>query len=265
MDIIFALSAAILYFAAIFQIIPGLSSAHQISTKQVFICATSALIFHALTLSQLILADDGQNLSILNVASLMSFIIAVITTGLMQRMRIWILLPVIYSFSAINIAAAAMLPSAFITHLESRPEVLLHISLALFSYATLMIATLYAIQLAWLDYQLKHKKKQIINPNLPPLMTVERQLFNIILIGEILLTLTLLTGFIFAHDLIMQGKAHKAVFSAIAWGVYGILLWGHYRSNWRGKRVIWISSIGAFLLTLAYFGSRFVREVIIAA
>lgn len=32
---------------------------------------------------------------------------------------------------------------------------MVHIGLALFSYATLIIAALYALQLAWLDYLLK--------------------------------------------------------------------------------------------------------------
>lgn len=265
MDIFLALTAAVLYGAALLQIIPGLSGPNQIPARSVFLSACGALVLHAYLLSDLILSNSGQNLSILNVASLISFIIASITTGLMFKMRVWVLLPVVYSFSAINVAASTLLPGAFITHLEANPEVLLHISLALFSYATLMIATLYAIQLAWLDYQLKSKKRLVINPNVPPLMAVERQLFNIILIGEILLTLTLLTGFFFVHDILAQGKAHKAVLSALAWVVYGVLLWGHYRSGWRGRRVIWISIVGAFLLTLAYFGSRFVREVIIAS
>ena len=34
---------------------------------------------------------------------------------------------------------------------------LVHIGLSLFSYATLIIAALYALQLAWIDYQLKNK------------------------------------------------------------------------------------------------------------
>ncbi|WP_407331281.1 inner membrane protein YpjD [Enterovibrio sp. 27052020O] len=265
MDILVALLAALLYLAALMQIVPGLSGPNQIPAKRVFLSACGALALHAYLISDLIFADGGQNLSILNVASLISFIIAAITTGLLFKMRVWVLLPVVYSFSAINLTAATLLPGAVISHLEANPQVLLHISLALFSYSTLMIATLYAIQLAWLDHQLKSKKKLMMNPNLPPLMAVERQLFNIILIGEILLTLTLITGFAFVHDMIAQGKAHKAVLSAMAWCVYGGLLWGHYRSGWRGRRVIWISIVGAFLLTLAYFGSRFVREVIIAS
>lgn len=127
-----------------------------------------------------------------------------------------------------------------------------------------MIGTLYAIQLAWLDYKLKHKKLSI-NPNMPPLMMVERQLFNIILVGQGLLSVTLITGLIFVQDMFAQGKAHKAVFSIMAWCVYSILLYGHFKLGWRGRRVIWISIVGAFLLTLAYFGSRFVKEILIGA
>lgn len=96
-------------------------------------------------------------------------------------------------------------------------------------------------------------------------MMVERQLFKIILVGNSLLTVTLITGFIFIQDMLAQGKLHKAVLSLLAWGgVYSVLLWGgHYQRGWRGRRVVWFSLIGAFLLTLAYFGSRFVKEIII--
>ena len=58
-------------------------------------------------------------------------------------------------------------------------------------------------------------------------------------------------------------EAHKAVLSIIAWFIYAILLWGHFRKGWRGRLVIYITIAGSSLLTLAYFGSRFVREVIL--
>ncbi|PCS23697.1 cytochrome C assembly family protein [Candidatus Enterovibrio escicola] len=263
MDILIALIASLLYFIAIFKIISGLSSPHQIPVRSVFLRALGALTLHTCLLTDLILSGSGQNLNILNIASFISLIIATITTGLMFKLRVWVLLPVVYSFSAINLIAATLLSSTVITHLEAHPKVLVHVSSALFSYSTLMLAALYAIHLAWLDHQLKSKKKIIMNQNLPPLMVVEQQLFNIIMIGEILLTLTLMTGFVFVNDMIAQGKLHKAVLSAIAWIIYGVLLWGHYRLGWRGRPVIWFSIIGAFFLTLAYFDSQFVREVII--
>ncbi|MGF1715119.1 cytochrome C assembly family protein [Photobacterium chitinilyticum] len=265
MDMLIALMAACLYFLALGLVVPGLTNSNGIKTKPVFLSALAAITLHILLLKDLIHGGPGQNLSILNVASMISLIIALLTTLAMLRIRVWFLLPVVYSFAAINLSAATLLPGTFITHLEAHPQVLLHISLALFSYSTLMIATLYAIQLAWLDHKLKNKKSLLINPNIPPLMMVERQLFKIILVGNSLLTVTLITGFIFIQDMLAQGKLHKAVLSLLAWGVYSVLLWGHYQRGWRGRRVVWFSLIGAFLLTLAYFGSRFVKEIIIGA
>lgn len=263
MDNLIAVVAAILYLLAIATIIPGLVHQTGIRVKTVFVSAFVALAFHAWLLSDLILGSSGQNLSILNVASLISFIVSLVMSGAMLKTRLWFLLPVVYSFSALNLIAAAFLPSTFITHLEQDPKLLIHISFALFSYSTLTIGALYALQLAWLDHKLKAKKALAINPNLPPLLMVERQLFNIILIGNLLLTGTLLTGFVFVQDMFAQGKAHKGILSFIAWLVYSVLLWGHYRKGWRGRKVTWFAVAGATLLTLAYFGSRFVREIIL--
>ncbi|MDN3615129.1 MAG: cytochrome C assembly family protein [Vibrio gallaecicus] len=263
MDSLIAIAAAFLYVMAISTIVPGLAHQTGIRTKTVFISALLALVFHAWLLSDLIFNASGQNLSILNVASLISFIISFVMSAAMLKNRLWFLLPVVYSFAAINLVAASFLPSTFIKHLEQDPKLLMHISLALFSYATLTIGALYALQLAWLDHKLKKKKALAINPNLPPLMMVERQLFKIILIGNLLLTGTLLTGFVFVEDMFAQGKAHKAVLSFIAWIIYTTLLWGHYQKGWRGQKVTWFAVAGASILTLAYFGSRFVQEVIL--
>ncbi|MCV5648491.1 cytochrome c biogenesis protein CcsA, partial [Escherichia coli] len=84
----------------------------------------------------------------------------------------------------------------------------------------LTIGALYALQLAWLDHKLKAKKSLAINPNLPPLLMVERQLFKIILIGNLLLTGTLITGFVFVQYMFAQGKAHKVTLSFMAWIVH---------------------------------------------
>lgn len=263
MDDIIAVIAALLYVLAIATIIPGLVHQTGIRTRTVFFSAALALVFHAWLLSDLIFDTSGQNLSMLNVASLISFITALVMSIAMLRTKLWFILPVVYSFSAINLTAAAFVPSVFMTHLQHDPRLLVHITFALFSYSTLTIGALYALQLAWLDYKLKTKKAMAINPNLPPLMMVERQLFNIILIGNVLLTGTLITGFFFVEDMFAQGKAHKGILSFIAWIIYSVLLWGHYQKGWRGRKVTWFAVAGATLLTLAYFGSRFVKEIIL--
>ena len=84
-----------------------------------------------------------------------------------------------------------------------------------------------------------------------------------ILLGVALLTLSISSGLFFVQDLFAQGKAHKAVLSIMAWVVYVLLLWGHHRHGWRGKTLIGLSLLGSLLLVLAYFGSRFVKEVLL--
>lgn len=137
---------------------------------------------------------------------------------------------------------------------------MVHIGLALFSYAVLIIAALYAFQLTWLDYLLKNKKLNF-HSDMPPLMGIERKMFHITQVGVVLLTLTLATGLFFIRDWFVAENRHKAILSFIAWLVYIVILWGHYRQGWRGRRVVWLSVLGVLLLTLAYFGSRIWQNV----
>ncbi|VFT20449.1 CcsA-like protein [Klebsiella pneumoniae] len=92
---------------------------------------------------------------------------------------------------------------------------LVHIGLSLFSYATLIIAALYALQLAWIDYQLKNKKLAF-SSEMPPLMSIERKMFHITQVGVVLLTLTLCSGLFYMHNLFSSENIDKAVLSIIA-------------------------------------------------
>ncbi|WP_022940186.1 cytochrome C assembly family protein [Psychromonas hadalis] len=223
-----------------------------------------ALTTHTFWLYQHLFTVNGQDLQILNVVSLVTFIISLLSTLASKRLNTGVLLPIVYGFSALNFVAASYLPSHFVTHLETHPQVGAHIIFALLAYSILSIASLLALQLAYLDYRLKNHKLPLTKINMPPMMTLEKSLFQFIFIGFILLSCTLLTGFIFLEDMFAQGKAHKAILSLIAWVIYGVLLWGHFRQGWRGRLTVYITIVGSSLLTLAYFGSRFVREIILS-
>jgi len=256
--------ALLLYLSAIGYCLAHLLHHQGPSRKIVFSLAASAIGLHLLWLLNQILLASGQDLSIVNVASLVSMLISAVMTAMLSRYKVWVLLPVVYALAAINLLLDALVPGHYITHLEARPTLLVHISLALFAYCTLMVGCLYALQLAYLDYSLKHKRP-MIHPALPPLMVVEKQLFKIITAGALLLALSISTGLLFIQDILAPGQAHKIVLSIIALGVYGILIWGHYQKGWRGRPVVYATVVGAFLLTLAYFGSRFVREVLLGS
>jgi ABC-type uncharacterized transport system permease subunit len=259
--VISSILAILCYSLSIGLIIPCLAKEQPTYKKIALAFASLALIFHIVALQQRIFSvADGQNLSLLTIASCVSFIISFVMTIVAYSNRALILLPLVYSFSIINIALAGVMPWQVITHLEDTPTLLIHVILALFSYAMLIIALLYALQLAWINYQLKHK--QLMPTDMPPLMVIERKLFHITQIGVFLLTLTLLTGLFYIDDLFSRHNAHKTVLSIIAWIVYVVLLWGHYQKGWRGTRVVWLSLAGSFLLTLGYFGSRFIQYMI---
>ncbi len=178
-----------------------------------------------------------------------------------SRNRGWLLLPI--AWMPLRLSTWRWRPSCPMNTSpiwKQRLGMLVHIGLSLFSYATLIIAALYALQLAWIDYQLKNKKLAF-NQEMPPLMSIERKMFHITQIGVVLLTLTLCTGLFYMHNLFSMENIDKAVL-IVAWFVYIVLLWGHYHEGWRGRRVVWFNVAGAVILTLAYFGSRIVQQLI---
>ncbi|MCT2386280.1 cytochrome C assembly family protein [Erwinia pyrifoliae] len=257
---VIAILALFAYSFSLALIIPSLLRKNSTWRRLAVLSAIVALVCHTVALEQRIFVlNGGQNLSLLNIASLVSLLICFIMTLVASRNRGWILLPIVYSFALINLAFATFVPNAFITHLETTPGMMVHIGLALFAYATLIIAALYALQLAWIDWLLKNKKLAF-NTDIPPLMTIERKMFHITQIGVVLLTLVLCTGLFFMHDLFSRENIDKAVLSIAAWFLYIVLLWGHYHEGWRGRRVVWFNCGGAFLLTMSYFGSRMLQH-----
>jgi ABC-type uncharacterized transport system permease subunit len=100
-----------------------------------------------------------------------------------------------------------------------------------------------------------------------PLMTLERLTFRFVEAGFVLLSATLLVGWLFAETLYgprMTGMwNHKTIFSVLSWLVFAGLLIGRARLGWRGRKAVRVLYLGSGLLLLGYAGSRFVLEVIL--
>ena len=78
-----------------------------------------------------------------------------------------------------------------------------------------------------------------------------------------LLTLSLVTGVIFVDDIFAQQLAHKTFFSILAWCIYAVLLWGRHQLGWRSQTAARWTFGGFVALMLAYFGSKFVLELLL--
>lgn len=139
----------------------------------------------------------------------------------------------------------------------------LHVTVALLAFSVLSIAAVMAILLAIQDQALRQHHIGPWLSALPPLTLTESLLFRLIGAGFIALTLALLTGILFVHNLFGQHLVHKTVLSIIAWVVFGTLLYGRWRHGWRGRSAVNLTLLGMSVLVLAFFGSKFVLEVIL--
>jgi len=151
-------------------------------------------------------------------------------------------------------------------HAPSRPlgwQLATHAWMALLAYATLAIAALLAVMLWLQDRALRRREFHAWLRALPPLTQLETVLFRTITVGFVLLTLTLLTGVLFVEDFLSQHLVHKTVLSVLSWLVFGGLLLGRWRYGWRGIRAVHWTLTAMALLLLAFFGSKFVLELVL--
>jgi ABC-type uncharacterized transport system permease subunit len=222
-----------------------------------------AITAHTFNNVHFLLLQDSINFSLPNVVSLVSLLITLSVTGAALRFKVSLLLPVVYGFAGIWQLLMVFIPNIEQIPLSAEKMFLVtHISLALIAYCILVIATLYAFQVAYINYKLKSKNLLAVS-HLPPLMQVENQLFLILNIGTLCLLLSEVTGFIFLENFLSSERAHKTILSLLALFMYMVILWGHFRQGWRGHRVLMLTIAATSLLTLSYFGSRFVKEFLL--
>ncbi len=140
-----------------------------------------------------------------------------------------------------------------------------HIVIAILAYSLFTFAALHALLMLVAERNL-HKKSSFIQlPDFPPLMVMEKLLFQVIGLGFVLLTITLISGMLFTEQIFGKPMqlSHKTVFSVAAWFIYASLLVGRTAYGWRGRKAIHWVLAGFVLLLLAYIGSKFVLEIVL--
>ncbi|WP_298442624.1 cytochrome c biogenesis protein CcsA [uncultured Ferrimonas sp.] len=226
------------------------------------IVAGVAVALHGLVLTDAIFVQQGQNFSLTNTSSLLIWLITLSVTVMLPRLKVIIIAPAVYSLAALSVAGLWLLPPEYITNFETKPAVWSHVLISLLAYAVLLLAALYALQLQSINRKLKDRQLMLNSP-MPPLLTVEKQLYHFIWIGFTLLTVALLTGWGFLDNFLGDGRGHKAILSMLAWLVYAAMLAQHHLRGVRVRTAVGYTFTGAGLLTLAYFGSRVVKELIL--
>ncbi|HDY85202.1 MAG TPA: phosphohydrolase [Methylophaga aminisulfidivorans] len=222
-----------------------------------------ALLFHATDIFFTMRLAGGWNLGLFTTLSLSTWLmgfIALIVGARTPNAHPGI---VIYPIVALSLILKVELPSPEPPTL-SNPALEWHVLLSLSAYSFFMLSAVQAIILALQEKQLRQRHASGIMRKLPPLQTMERALFQLITTGFVLLTMGLITGFMFVDNLFAQHLVHKTVLSVVSWCVFGALLWGRVRYGWRGQTAVKWTLSGVLFLLLAFMGSEFVLQYLVS-
>ena len=142
----------------------------------------------------------------------------------------------------------------------------LHIAVSVATYGLATIAAVAGFA-GWLQERgLKRRQSSAFLQSLPAIADGERLLQGLLTGAEIVLGIGVLSGM--ATQYLMSGQFlvfdHKTTLSLLAFVVIGALLLLHWRTGLRGRRATRFVLTAYLLLTLAYPGVKFVRDVLLS-
>jgi ABC-type uncharacterized transport system permease subunit len=222
----------------------------------------AAWLLHALTLAEGLLGAPPR----FGFAPALSMTVWLVVTVYAIESRLFPQLQAHWALAGLGSAAVLLsivFPGASY-HMVASPWLPLHWALGIASYGLFASAVVHG----WLMRRAERSIRQAApNDAGIPLLTLERLTFRFVESGFVLLSATLLVGWLFAEQLYGPGLVwkwnHKTVFSVLAWITFASLLIGRARLGWRGAKAVRVLYLGSGLLLLGYAGSRFVLEVIL--
>lgn len=231
--------------------------------RQIIVTLSAVSVaLHGLAVYHAMFTETGIDLGFYHVASLVAFFFGALLVGSAMGKPLDNLFFVLFPISILTLLFSAFLASPYTPRAFSA-GIIVHILVSILAYSILTISAAHAVLLIVQDKRLKAHHPGGMMWGLPPLQTMERLLFEILVVGVVMLTLAIVTGLLFVSDMFAQHLLHKTVLTIVAWIIYGILLWGHFLKGWRGSSAAkWTLSAFA-VLVLAFFGSKFVLELVL--
>jgi ABC-type uncharacterized transport system permease subunit len=229
--------------------------------KSIYLAIWSfALLLHATVLYSPSMFGNGISLSLISATShilWLTSLVLLITTWARHIEALGIFILPLTAFSLL-LQQTLHVDSADIIQINNALGV--HIFTSLLAYSMLMLAAIQAALFAEQNNHLHNHKPTGFIRTLPSLQDMESLLFRFITLGVFLLTIALLTGFLYLDDLFAQHVAHKTILSLLAWLIFSTLLVGHFLRGWRGRTAIRWTLAGFILLMIAFFGSKIVQH-----
>jgi len=222
-----------------------------------------SLLLHAAILAVLLFTATGLNLNFQNAISVVAWFISLLLFFSCWRHPLG-------SLALVVLPALSLLLLIGLTHFGSEALIIeggvglqWHVLTSLLGFSVLTLGAGQALLLAYQERKLRSHHLNGWIRHLPPLQYMEELLFQLIGIGFVLLTLSLISGWLFLEDIFAQHLVHKTVLSIVAWVIFAVLLIGRRLQGWRGQTAIRWTLWGYVLLVVAYFGSKLVLEIIL--
>jgi ABC-type uncharacterized transport system permease subunit len=222
----------------------------------------AALALHLVNVVAVIRNEAGYDFGFFHIATLFSWVMVAIVLLSSLRRPVQNLFLLLFPIAVLGVLSASFVPSHR-PAVELSAGTALHSILGIVAFSLITIAAVQALLIAWLNRKLKRHHFHPALRHVPPLQTMEALLFEVIHYGFAALLAVIATGFLFMDDLFAQHLVHKTTLTLVSTAVLGVLLWGRHTQGWRGKVALrWILS-GYTVLLLAYFGSKFVLELLL--
>ena len=259
-----ALAAALFYLVAITRMLLDLRRRQPPARMPALPLTAMGACLHAIAVAGCIArAPEAYAFGLFESAALFALIVTSFVLLSAVRLPVQGLLLLALPVSALSLVGLLTVkPGHPLIH-DPEAALISHILLSAVAYSLLAIAACQAVLLVWQERQLRRKRALGTLRLLPPMETMESLLFSLLWTGWVSLTLAIGSGFLFLDDLFGQRVVHHTVLSLASWVIYTSLLAGHYLFGWRGRAATY-GTLGAFgLLVLAYFGSKFVLEILL--
>lgn len=136
----------------------------------------------------------------------------------------------------------------------------LHILVSFASYGLMGLAAIQAILLRYQEKKLKDVQESSFIVFLPPIEKMEKLMFELVAIGFIFLTLSLISG---APYVLVDNfnSIEKIMFSLIAWLTFSYLLYRRLSTGITGKKATQLTFGGILFLFVAYLGTKLFFEI----
>lgn len=260
MTIGLSILSAVLYGIATWRLARALNRQDSSSGTMTLVLASVALLLHAIV----VVGNTGwpANLSLPFFTALAAAAIGVVLLQLILSLQhsAHYLGLLIYPIAAITLLLSLTADRG--TGMTD-PAIQVHVLLSLMAYSLFTVAAAQAILVAVQRHFLTGHKPGGFMRALPPFDATEALLFALLSVGLSFLTLSLASGFFYLEDMFAQHLVHKTVLSCLAWLIFAVLLFGRWKFGWRGKRAVYWTFGGFAMLILAYFGSKFVLELLL--